>query len=443
MKIVGLSRREALWVGALGGVGLTLPQLLAAEAQAQPIRPKSILLVVPWGGPATLDTFDLKPDAPAEVRSEFRPTATAIPGLRICEHLPRLARLAGQYAIIRSATHTITTHNSATHYALTGHPPAITNRELVPAQRTDWPSIGSVLARLQPGQRSVPAYAMAPCPLIDNGAFTGGQNAGFLGTSFDPFVVTRDPSRSDFVVPGLALQTNVTPKRLDRRRVLVERLETGMPESPAPVRDLAMYSRKAYDLLRSTASKQAFDIGQEPAKVRDRYGMTRYGQSVLLARRLIEAGVRVVLVGDTLENTNDRWDTHGGEAHVRIKKNLGETDLALSALLEDLRERGLLETTIVLWMAEFGRTPRLHRGGGRDHWPHCYSLLLAGGGIQGGRVHGSSDRNAAYPRDNPCKPEDIHATLFQLLGVPLDTHLTDPLGRPVRLCEGEPIRGVI
>ena len=408
------NRREALWAGALGSVGLSLPQLLRAESAVRPARPKSIILVVPWGGPAQVDSLDPKPHAGAEHRSPFRPIPTNVVGTRISEHLPRLAHLADRYAIIRSASHRISTHNSATHYTMTGHPPTIVNRELVPAQRSDWPCVGSVLARFQPSTPAVhasnagngpslrvgvnghhaerdeyfvPSYMQLPLPLIDNGAFTGGQNAGFLGTAFDPLVIARDPNRADFSVPGLSPTAELSEQRLAGRADLLRRLDAHASawRDTAAVQNMAAHYEQAYDLMRSAVARQAFDIAHEPERMRERYGRTRFGQSVLMARRLVEAGVRLVMVSDTLENTNDKWDTHGGDVHPRIRTSLRESDQALAALMNDLRDRGLWDTTLVIWMAEFGRTPRVANGGGRDHWPQCYSLLLAGGGFAAAR----------------------------------------------------------
>ncbi len=444
-----ITRREALFAGAFGTAGLALPHLLATEARFKPARSKSVILIVPWGGPAQLDTLDLKPDASSDIRGEFKPIATRVTGIRISEHLPKLAARADRFAIIRSVTHKITTHNSATHYFLTGHPPAILNRELVPASRSDWPCAGSVLARMWPTERTVPSYVQLPLALIDNGIFSGGQTAGFWGTAYDPFVVTQDPSKKDFEVNGLALQPELSADRLAKRRNLLGQLEKDTNGSTAATRDFASYCERAYGLLGTAASKQAFYIHQEPAGLRESYGMNRLGQSMLLARRLVEAGVRLVLVSDTRENTNGKWDTHNGtyhdgHAYAGIRKQLPETDTALAALLDDLGQRGLLETTVVAWMAEFGRSPKINeRTGGRDHWPHCYSLLLAGGGIRGGRVVGSSDRIAAHPRDNPVSPEDILATIYQTLGLPPHMPITDPLGRSMALCDGQPIRSLV
>lgn len=434
-----LDRRQALVAGALGAVGLSLPTLLAAEANTRPQRAKSVLLVVPWGGPAQMDTLDPKPDAPEEIRGAFRPIATRVAGTHISEHLPRLAGLADQYAIVRSVSHRITAHNPATYYTLTGRLP-LTLKELAPALRSDWPSLGAVMARSQPAQRGLPGYVVAPCPLVDNGIANPGQHAGFLGTAHDPLIVSGDPSSADFAVPGLALAPGLTPARLADRADLLRRLESQRDQASA-TSSLDGYRDRAHDILSAAAGRHAFDLGREPDQVRARYGRGRLGQSVLLGRRLIEAGVRLVMVSDAQEKSNRRWDTHEG-TYRDIQQNLVETDNALSALLTDLRDRGLLETTLVVWLAEFGRTPFVDDDGGRDHWPHCYSMLLAGGGIRGGVVHGASDRRGAYPQDQPCAPEDIHATLYHLLGIPRDTLLTDQLGRSAPLCTGRPLRGL-
>jgi len=433
---LAFTRRQAVIAGGLSAFGLSLPGLLARESPTNG-KKKSVLLIVPWGGPAQMDTLDLKPDAPEEVRGEFRPIATRVPGTRICEHLPRLATMTDRFAIVRSLSHTITTHNPATYYTLTGHQP-VRLSELAQPERTDWPALGAVLAKEIPPAAGAPGYVELPGAMSEKGVAAGGQHAGFLGTRFDPFVVSSDPSRKDFAIPELAPAPDLTAERIAGRRGLLEQLES---RRSAPGQPTDGYREQAYDLLGTAASRHAFDLDREPERTRDRYGRGRFGQSVLLARRLVEAGVRLVLVNDAAEKTNERWDTHEG-TYPRIKSNLVETDVALSALLDDLQVRGLLETTIVAWLAEFGRSPRAEDDGGRDHWPRCYSALLAGGGIKGGVVHGSSDRIAAYPRDGACAPEDIHATIYHLLGLPLRTELVDSGGRPGRRCEGNVIRAL-
>jgi uncharacterized protein (DUF1501 family) len=432
---LALTRRHAIVAGGLGTLGLSLPQLLAAE-KSTAAEQKSVIFIVPWGGPAQMDTLDPKPDASEEVRGEFRPIATKVTGLRICEHLPKLAARADRFAVVRSLSHAITAHNPATYYTLTGHIPTRMS-ELIPPERNDWPALGAVLAKDAPPTAGAPGYVVEPAPMVEKGVAAGGQHAGSLGTRYDPLVVNCDPSSPDFTVPDLTPAPDLTPNRLAERRGLLAQLES---KRSAP-QSTDGYREQAYDLLGAAARRDAFDLSREPERTRDRYGRGRFGQSVLLARRLVEAGVRLVLVNDAAEKTNERWDTHEG-TYPKIEKNLSETDAGLSALLDDLRDRGLLETTIVVWLAEFGRSPKSDSEGGRDHWPRCYSGLFAGGGIRGGVVHGSSDPLAAYPRDGACAPEDVHATIYHLLGLPLRTELTDATGRPGRRCEGAPIRAL-
>ncbi len=443
---LSFTRRQALVAGGLGTIGLSLPQLLRAETKVKTKTAKSIILVMPWGGPSQHDTFDPKPTAPQEVRSIFGSTATQTVGLRMGEYLPKLAGMSNRFSVLRAVSHSIGTHNPATHLVLTGYPPRIINQELTKASRLDNPTLGSVLARIRPSPEGMPSYVQLPLPMIDNGAFSPGQNAGFLGTAFDPLVVTQDPKSGGFSVVGTTPPENVGPERLETRRDLLSQLDyhAKRNENIAALQDMSTSYTKAYNLLRSAISMQAFDIGKEDTKLQDRYGRNKLGQSALTARRLVEAGVRLVLVADTTENTNGKWDTHGDLAKPLLK-HLPESDYALSALLDDLKDRGLLDTTIVAWMGEFGRTPKLNSqaNGGRDHWPHCYSVMLAGGGIQGGRVFGSSDSLGAYPREGRVRPEDILTTFYHLLGLPLSTELHDPLGRPFPLCTGTPIAALL
>ncbi|MBL8795603.1 MAG: DUF1501 domain-containing protein [Planctomycetia bacterium] len=434
------TRREVLRAGALGTFGLALPDLLRAESAARKTNIKSCVLIFAFGGPAQQETFDLKPDAPAEIRGEFKPIDTNVPGIRICEHLPRLAKLADQYAIIRSATHKNRVHNPGSFYALTGRKPSADVVQF-PAKRDDWPAIGSILAKVRPIDRPLPPYVVLPIFANDIGIPTPGQHGGFLGTSVDPLIINSDPSKPTFTVPALMPRAELTADRMDSRRGLLAQVNAQVAalNAAAPAQSLDRHYERAFDLVSSAASKQAFDLSQETAATRDRYGRTRHGQSVLLARRLVEAGVRLVLVNDAEDNgQNKRWDTHG-DGFKTMKKFLPETDNAVASLLEDLKDRGLLDSTLVVWMGEFGRSPRVDNGGGRDHWPDVYSLIMAGGGIKGGQVYGSSDARAAYPRENPIGPEEIHATIYHALGLPEDTHLHDTVGRPLSLYNGKPI----
>jgi hypothetical protein len=311
--------------------------------------------------------------------------------------------------------------------------------ELAPPERTDWPALGAMLVKESPPSAGAPGYVVLPGPMSEKGVTAGGQHAGFLGTRYDPLVVSADPSRRDFTVPELTLAGDLTPERMAGRRELLEQLEARRSATNQPSDG---YREQAYGLLGGAAARRAFDLAREPDRTRDRYGRGRFGQSVLLARRLIEAGVRLVLVNDAAERTNERWDTHEGP-YPKIEENLIETDVALGALLDDLHQRGLLDSTIVVWMAEFGRAPRCDGDGGRDHWPRCYSALLAGGGVRGGVVYGSSDRIGAYPVEQACAPEDVHATIYHLLGVPLRAAVKDSGGRPGVRCAGCVLRGLV
>lgn len=438
-----LDRRHLLHAGALGAVGLTLPQFLRAEATARPNQIKSCIIVFAFGGPAQQETFDMKPDAPEQIRGEFKPIATNVPGIQICEHLPKLAKMADRYSIIRSATHKNRVHNPGSFYMLTGRRP---ERDVVefPAKRGDWPAIGSIVAKVRPTELTIPPYVVLPIFANDIGIPTPGQHAGFLSAVHDPLIISSDPNKPNFTVPALTPRPELTVERLDGRRGLLSKVN-GQVESLnkiATAGGLDRHFERAFDLVSSGAAKTAFDLSQESAATRDRYGRNRHGQSVLLARRLVEAGVRLVLVNDAEENGQNKvWDTHG-DGFKTMRKHLPETDSAVSSLIQDLQERGLLDSTLVVWMGEFGRSPGVDKTGGRDHWPDVYSLILAGGGIRGGHVHGASDSRAAYPKESPVSPEEIHATMYHALGIPEDTHITDAVGRPMALYAGKPIQGL-
>ncbi len=437
---IGLNRRQLLHAGALGSFGLTLPQLLRAESTARPGKIKSCIIVFAFGGPAQHETFDMKPNAPDNVRGEFKPIATKIPGIHICEHLPKLAGITDKYSIIRSATHKNRIHNPGSYYMLSGRKP---DRDVVefPAKRGDWPAVGSVLAKLRPGEHSVPPYVVLPVFANDVNIPTPGQHAGFLGAAHDPLVLSGDPNTRAFGVPALAPRPELTIERIEGRRNLLAQIDrqTHAISSSNMQSDLDAHYTRAFDLISSSAAKKAFDLEQESPTTRDRYGRNRHGQSVLLARRLVEAGVRLVLVNDAEANGQNKvWDTHGGGFNT-MRKHLPETDSAMSSLLKDLEDRGMLDSTLVVWMGEFGRSPKVDKAGGRDHWPDVYSILMAGGGIRGGSVYGASDSHAAYPKDKPVSPEDIHSTIYRALGIPNDTLLHDNLGRPLALFAGNPI----
>ncbi|HVU89133.1 MAG TPA: DUF1501 domain-containing protein [Pirellulales bacterium] len=456
--------------GSLGLVGLQLPQLLSgrALAGARGAAPKarSCILFFLEGGPAHQDLWDMKPTAPAEVRGEFRPIATSVPGTHVCEHLPLLAQQMHHVALVRSVHHTIVDHNAGAYYALTGREPLRTGRLIVRDEPDNFPPYGAVLARLRPSDRDLPTAVQVPEVMSNNGYDLPGQRAGFLGAEFDPFV-TGDPSVAGRSAPELALAADMTAERLVDRRALRALLDRRMPAvatDPA-LADFATHYERAIDLLSTSATRRAFDLEQEPARVRERYGLPdredrsvearkfgglpHLGQCMLLARRLIESGVPLVTVC-TGRRFDQAWDTHRQHFPLLKKSLLPYADRAFAALLADLAERGLLDSTLVVAMGEFGRTPKLGQitsgagadARGRDHWPHCYTVLMAGGGIHAGAIYGSSDAHAAYPRSDAVTPEDIAATIYQALGIPPETQLVDPLGRPHAVALGRPINAL-
>ncbi len=443
-----LNRRQLLRAGSLGLIGLNLPELLHLEAaQAERAsarlprkRLQSCIFLFYYGGPSHQDTWDMKPDAPREVRGEFGPIATAAPGLRISEHLPRLARVADRLAIVRSMYHRMTNHNAAAVEALCGRTPLKGDLEFLAGDPTDFPCYGSALTYLSPGKHLVPPHVALP-HIMRNVVRLAGQTAGFLGSAYDPMQITRDPNSPDFRVGEMGLPDDLTLDDLEQRRTIQRLLDQharGWEKSAGTATADTFYDR-AFQMLRSPAATRAFDIAQEDPRVRDHYGRNKHGQSVLLARRLVEAGVRFVSVYDGSRNGIDNWDTHGKNFEALKDKLLPPADQAFSALIEDLSARGLLESTLVVWMGEFGRTPRVNQNSGRDHWPYCFSVVLAGGGVKGGTAYGSSDKFAAYPDSAGVTPGDLAATLFWRFGLDHLTQIHDFTGRPYRLAEGEPI----
>jgi hypothetical protein len=439
------SRRQALQLGGLGMLGLGLGDIWAASAAATPSRlagepgfgkAKSCILMFMWGGPSQLDTWDLKPNAPAEIRGDFRPIATSVPSIQVSEHFPLLAKHAEKYAVIRSLTHDDPAHLSSVHHLLTGRYAPQVKSDAVPPSRKDSPHIGSVLAKFRPPQSVIPPFVSLPWTVMHPAAPGGtapGQNGGWLGPAFDPFLLSGDPNAANFQVSGLNLADDVSPSRLAGRRELLGQLDLLPPAPFTPLQD------RAFDLLTSTAVQQAFDLNREPAEVRDRYGRHIHGQCLLMARRMIEAGVNLVGVNWHQDGDNF-WDTHGDNFNGLKNRLMPPADKGFSALLADLDARGMLDETLLVWVGEFGRRPQISAGNaGREHWPWCYSGVLAGGGIQGGQVYGRSDSQGAYPAQDPVSPGDLAATIYHALGVPVDTPLLDRENRPQSLAEGDPI----
>jgi hypothetical protein len=464
----GLHRREVLRIGAAGLIGLTLPSWLRSEvlaaAQRRP-KVKSCILFFLEGGPAHQDLWDMKPDAPEQIRGEFQPIATTVPGLVFCEHLPRLAKLAHHLTFVRSVHHTIADHNAGAYFALTGHTPLAGGQLVTSPSRDDFPPFGAVLAKLRPTGHDLPDFVHTPDWMSNNGAFLPGQGAGFLGGAFDPFL-TGDPSLRDYAVPGLELPRGVSLERVNRRRGLLDAVGQALEGGPF-LDAMGAHYHKAFDLIASPQARRAFDLSREPARVRERYGLDpandrkrearkfgglpQLGQCLLLTRRLIEAGVRLVTVctGARFDQT---WDTHRDHFPLLKRSILPYFDQGFSALLTDLDDRGLLDETLVVAMGEFGRTPRVGQitssagadKGGRDHWPHCYTVMFAGGGMPAGAIFGASDRNAAYPSRDPVTPQDIAATIYHTLGLdPENTLIRDALDRPFPLSTGTPIKALV
>ncbi|MEX0710772.1 MAG: DUF1501 domain-containing protein [Pirellulales bacterium] len=459
------TRRELLSVGSLSLLGLGLPQLLrgraAAEAPARPAggfgQAQSVILLYLQGSPSHIDLWDPKPDAPAEIRGEFKPIATKAPGMLLGEVLPMLAEQADKFALVRSIgvkPKGLRNHGSAIYMLMTGHDPSNFSPTglAVPPSREDLPSIGSVAARYRPAAAGTLGYVALAGP-IKEGAVQGvGQGAGLLGAGYDPFQMYDDPTLP-IRLEGFSLPAEMPLGRLQAR---VD-LRSALSSPAAPGGQFDTFFNKAVSIIESSQAVRAFELGQEPPALRERYGPTRYGQSCLLARRLIEAGTRFVQVNwpsgsdtEPAPGPDGSWDTHRNNFPMLRDHRCPVFDRATSALLEDLAQRGLLETTLVVAVGEFGRSPRIGAPttdnvgpGGRDHWPECYSFLIAGGGVRGGLVHGESDRYGAFPRRDPVHPYDLIATLYYALGIDHATELRDALDRPHRLVDhGHPILGL-
>lgn len=420
----GVSRRDMLRLGCLSALGLGLPDWFRQRAFAadMQVRAKSCILLWLDGGPSHLETFDLKPEVPADVRGPFKPIKTKSPGIEICELLPRTAQVTDWLAIIRSMTSPLGEHGIANHYLLTGYKPSPV---------LDYPSYGAVVSHVRGGKHVLPPNVAIP-------EFRATAGSGFLGTSHQPFATGGDPAKPDFRVRDLNEFPGITLDRLRRRRDFLAEFDAAQAstESTAPT-DPAF--EQAFRLATSPTAKQAFDLNQEKDSVRTRYGPRTFGQSCLLARRLIERGVPFVTV------LNPGWDTHNnlilqlrdGYSGAKVGVGLIPTfDLGFSALVEDLHERGLLDDTLVVAMGEFGRTPKLNTGGGRDHWPRVFSVVLAGGGIKGGQVIGSSDRVGESPHDEPVTPADLACTIYTLLGINPQHEMHTSDGRPVQVNQG-------
>jgi hypothetical protein len=443
----GGTRRDWLRVGGLGAFGLTLPRLLQARENT-PRRPKACILLFLLGAPPQQETWDPKPDAPAEIRGDLGTIATATPGLRVGELMPLTARRTNRIAVLRAVQTNDNAHSSSGYYVTTGYPHVPMGVENAKTGApNDWPSLGAVVKRLWPGRGPLPAAVTLPEQAANDGNLTWpGQDGGFLGRSADPWLLHGDPAAADFQIPGLSLPADLPGPRLDDRRGLLKavngHLDAVHRGGLLDVFDAR--TQQAFDLVSAPEARRAFRLDQEPPRLRDRYGRHRFGQSVLLARRLVEAGVPLVRVNWVRVPgalNNGHWDTHTKNT-AALKQLLPLLDQTYSALLDDLADRGLLDDTLVIWLAEFGRTPRINAAAGRDHWGQVFSVALAGGGVRGGTVYGASDRIAAYPLDGRVTPQDLTATVLHCLGIPPESEIRDSLGRPFAATRGEVIRPI-
>jgi hypothetical protein len=424
----GFHRRDFLKIGAGGLFGLTLPQLLRLQAQAaaEPAKRKqranAVILLWLGGGPSHQDMWDLKPDAPEGIRSLFKPIATKADGVRISEHLPKMAQVADKAAFVRSLYHTIPSHGPASVFMTTGNKPT-------PA--VEYPSLGSLTAKLMSSEKGVPPY-------VSFGDLRGGRAgvAGYLGTAYNPFIVEGNAAGKggkgggSLSVRGIQLPNGFTLEELDNRDKLFKGFDEtfrSLDQSADLVEGLDAFHKQALEILRSDKTKKAFDLNQEKQTLRERYGQTAFGQGALAARRLVEAGVRFVTI------SLGGWDTHGKNFDALSKRLLPTLDQTLSALIDDLNSRGLLDSTIVYCAGEFGRTPKINKNAGRDHWARSMAVVLAGGGIRGGYAHGSTDAHGLAPATDPCTPDDVASTLFHCLGIDPHKELTTSTGRPIQL----------
>ncbi len=452
----GLTRREWLRIGGIGLGGLSLASLFASRQAAAAGgggsfgKAKSVILFGLVGGPPQHETWDPKPEAPQEVRGEFAAIGTKTPGLQVGELMPQTAGWTDKIAVLRAVVTGDNAHSSSGYQMLTGVPHQPLNREsALPKPPNDWPCVGAVTRALRDRAGQLPAAVTLPEHIWNDGNFPWpGQDAGLLGRNYDPWLIHCDPHEDKFHVPGLKQPEDWTTVRFDGRRTLLNQMNQSLDDlqRSRAVETYGVHARQAFDLLAGRQGRAAFDLSQEPAQVRDRYGRSRFAQSVLLARRLVEAGVSLVQINWTrvkgYENQGG-WDTHKKHCESLKKMLMPTMDQCFTALLSDLDQRGLLDETLVVWFGEFGHTPRFNKNAGRDHWGHAFSIALAGGGIRGGVVHGVTDGHAAYPLEGAVRPKDVLATVFHCLGYGADTEIHDPFGRPLPVSRGRVIEPIV
>ena len=437
------SRRQLLGLGSFGALAsaMNLSRLSAAETPgASPIR--SCIMLMLYGGPSHLDTWDMKLGAPSEIRGDYGAIRTKIPGRIVCEHLPGCAGILDKLAVVRSMHHNLLNHNSAVYQVMVGRPSDRDEAVLGASRSHDFPNLGGTLSFFESGAANPnPLTSVALPHVMHNVVDLPGQSAGFLGARHDPFQIVANPNQAGFQVRNLGLPPDVSEGRMDGRRDLLSTLDRGVGAGSVGS-GVDSFRERAFELLHDETVQNAFRIDREPARIRERYGRHKLGQSLLLARRLVEGGVRMINVHDGVNNGQDaNWDSHQ-TIFPRHQQLLGPLDQGLPALIVDLEERGLLESTLVVVMGEFGRSPKINKNAGRDHWPNCYSIVLAGGGVEGGATFGSSDSIGAYPASNPVTPGDLAATVFWRFGLDPGREIRDRLDRPFPIADGEPMRAL-
>ena len=466
----GISRRELLRVGGAGLLGISLSNLLALEARGQSApagkkragfgSAKNFIFIFLQGGPSHLDIWDPKPDAPDNIRGQFKPIPTKVDGLQVSEVMPNLAKVLDKATLVRSVSYTpagLFNHTAAIYQMMTGYTPdkVSPSGQLEPPNRSDYPCIGSEIGRILPPDGPMLPFVMLPRPLQESGVIGKGGTAGFLGAAYDPYYMFQDPN-TKFSTDDLSLRQGIDQARMQRRATLLQKVDSQMPEIEKAVSEYALdsYDRKALELVISGRARNAFNLEEEKPAIRDGYGRHTFGQSLLLARRLIEAGSRVVQVNwPAVANGNplvDAWDTHAANFGPLRNLHCPKLDSALPALLADMDSRGLLEETIVLAIGEFGRSPKMgvstsgntNGPDGRDHWPYCYTGLIAGAGIGRGAVYGKSDKTGSSPADNPVHPIELLATVYHAMGVDPGTMVNNALGQPRELVQAQPVLGL-
>lgn len=442
------SRRSFVRRGlALSVIGSTFPRP-GLSASTKP-KVKSIIFLHQFGGPSQMDTFDLKPNAPDAYRGPLKGISSVVPSLPIGEMLPDMAKVMDRVTIVRSVHHEMKNHNSAAYYSLTGYSPPTDDQRLRDTMDL-FPAYGSVVSKFKGAANGLPPFISFP-HVIRDGSVTPGQHASFMGKTYDPFFIGQDPNSPDFSLPELVLPAGLNPERISNRKEMMGIIdsETKILEKSFKAKGIQDNYDRAHEMLTSKSIRSAFDISAEPARIRERYGRTTYGQSCLLARRLVEAGATFINVyfAPFIGGCQGGWDTHGfqDKPMYPIMKNylLPITDKTLPTLILDLEERGLLDSTLIFWAGEFGRTPKINNLSGRDHWPQCYTVLFAGGGVKKGFVYGASDSKGAFPSTDPVRPEDLSATLFHLLGINPATEIKNNFNRPFPISTGRVIDRIL